>query len=206
MTLIYQGHQILEWFKGTYFGVWTNSTYQSQQIGHWTKLLFMVFRLIVQLLSNFNGNFQPILTTAVFKQFSTPGKTQLSPNLQLQFSCSFFQLRCKHKFHLWRLLNFLMATKLHVVLWTCLLLDFIRMAQLCRTNLRARNPYQWFFRYWMEYWWLLLLLSSPSSSSLSSSLLFEGAVLFHNAEYFVLKYLNCYCNPEAPTAKKWMVK
>ena len=90
LTLIYQGHQILEWSKGTYFGVWTNSTYQSQQIGHLTKLLSLVFHLIVQLLINCNGNFPPILTRAIFKQFSTLGKTQLSPNLQLQFSCSFF--------------------------------------------------------------------------------------------------------------------
>ena len=90
LTLIYQGHQILEWSKGTYFGVWTNSTYQSQQIGHLTKLLSLVFHLIVQLLTNCNGNFPPILTRAIFKQFSTLGKTQLSPNLQLQFSCSFF--------------------------------------------------------------------------------------------------------------------
>ena len=63
-----------------------------------------------------------------------------------------------------------------------------------------------FFLYWVEYWWLSLLLSSSSSSSSSWLLLFEGTVLFHNAEYFVLKHLNCYCNPEAPTAKNRMVK
>ena len=58
----------------------------------------MLFRLILQLLTNLNGNFQPILTRAVFKQFSTPGKTQLSPNLQLQFSCSFFNCDVNIKF------------------------------------------------------------------------------------------------------------
>ena len=141
MTLIYQGHQILEWFKGTYFGVWTYSTYQSQQIGQLTKLLSLVFHLIVQLLTNFNGNFPPILTRAIFKQFSTLGKTQLSPNLQLQFSCNFFNFNINIIFHLWRSLNFLIATMLHVVLWAYLLVGFIRMAQLCRTYLGFSAKY-----------------------------------------------------------------
>ena len=133
MILIYQGHQILEWFKWTYFGVWTNSTYQSQQIGQLTKLLSLMFHLIVQLLTNFNGkHFQTFFNAwqnATFTKFATAVFMQ------------FFKLQYKHNFHLWRSLNFLIATKLHVMLWAYLLVGFIRMAQLCRTYLGYSPKY-----------------------------------------------------------------